>query len=128
MCAIIFPFRREFQTVGKALRQRDVANRTRTSKVRTIRNDIRNEELAEICLKLKFLEPKIERYRPNAWWSGAFLVVVRLMQTSLMVFIDNQVSQAALGSSLTLLVIYFIREMPLFRGDSDNTVALLAQW
>ena len=59
---------------------------------------------------------------------GVFLLVTRLLQTSLMVLFPEQRTQSAFASVVSLTSIVVERELSPYRRSTDNQIAVLARW
>ena len=59
---------------------------------------------------------------------GVFLLITRLLQTSLMVLFPEQRTQSAFASVVSLTSIVVERELSPYRRSSDNQIAVLARW
>ena len=68
------------------------------------------------------------KFDPACWWMGTFLLVVRICQTSLLIFLSDPEVQATFGAFISLICVVTIREFEPYRIDSDDTVAILSQW
>ena len=77
---------------------------------------------------LSWVVSHIENYRPGHWFTGAFLLLLRLSQTSVLVLIPTQNLQAAVASALAILGSCALREAKPFRRHSDNETAVVSQW
>ena len=76
---------------------------------------------------MRWLSPKFEMFAPSRWYAGVVLLVIRLLQTSLMALVANQLVQATVMCCITLLSISLHNAAP-YQRASDNHTALLAQW
>ena len=45
---------------------------------------------ANLAIEMTWLLPKFEKYRPDVWYAGVCLLVLRLLQTSVVVFVKTQ--------------------------------------
>jgi hypothetical protein len=61
-------------------------------------------------------------------WFGVALLVIRLLQTSVLIFIPSADSQAALGGTVCLVSICVQRELHPFRDESDAYVSIVSTW
>ena len=77
---------------------------------------------------LVWIVEKFEKFRPNRWHSGVFMLVLRLLQTSVLVLVPRQNLQAAAACVLSMLGACALREAKPFRRGSDNEVAVIAQY
>ena len=67
----------------------------------------------------------IRKYR---WWFGVALLVIRLLQTSVLIFFSSPDVQAALGAAVCLVSICVQRELRPFRHESDEYVSIVSTW
>jgi len=61
-------------------------------------------------------------------WFGVALLVIRLLQTSVLIFIPSADSQAALGAAVCLASVCIQRELRPFRDESDASVSIVSTW
>lgn len=64
-----------------------------------------------------------EKYRANCYWYGVFLIVVRLLETSVLVFFARSDVKAAFATAISLISMMVQRELVPFLVHSDNLVA-----
>ena len=76
---------------------------------------------------MNWLLPKFEKFRPEMKYTGVWLLLLRLLQTSFMAFAGSQRTQAAMMCCLTVSSILLHSLLSPMRRDSDNQVALLCQ-
>ena len=77
---------------------------------------------------LLWLSSKIDKFQSRAWWAGSFLIAMRLMQTSAMVFFVNPGLQATAASLVALIGVAVQTHAAPYRNPSDNHAALAAAW
>jgi hypothetical protein len=58
-----------------------------------------------LVLELQWLIPKFEQFKTSQWHAGVWLLLLRLLQTSLMALIPSQLVQAAIMCIITLVSI-----------------------
>ena len=71
---------------------------------------------------------KFEKFRPGRQTSGVFLLVLRMMQTSVLVLVPRQNLQSAAACAIALVAACVLRETMPFRRQSDNEVAVMTQY
>jgi len=76
---------------------------------------------------MAWLLPKFEKFRPELWFAGVAMLVLRLIQTSLMALVRTQRVQAAVVSLVTIIALCLLRELAPMRRPSDNRVVVLSQ-
>ena len=74
------------------------------------------------------LAGKISHFRKYRWWFGVALLVIRLLQTSVLIFFSSPDVQAALGAAVCLVSICVQRELRPFRHESDEYVSIVSTW
>ena len=77
---------------------------------------------------LLWISSKIDKFQSRSWWAGSFLIFMRIMQTSIMVFIVNPELQAAAASLVALVGVAVQTHAAPHRRPSDNHSALAAAW
>lgn len=82
----------------------------------------------EISGSVMALAPNFMKFDPSCWWMGTFLLVVRIFQTSLLIFLSDPEVQSTFGAFISLICVCTLREFEPYRIDSDDTVGVLAQW
>ena len=78
-------------------------------------------------VKLVWLSSKVNQFG-SSWWAGSFVIAMRIMQTSAMVFLHNPGLQAAVASLIALAGVAVQTHAAPYRQASDNHVALAAAW
>ena len=86
---------------------------------------IENELKEQLVLALA---GKISHFRKYRWWFGVALLVIRLLQTSVLIFFSSPDVQAALGAAVCLVSICVQRELRPFRHESDEYVSIVSTW
>ena len=77
---------------------------------------------------LLWLSSKIDKFQSRSWWAGSFLILMRIMQTSIMVFIANPGLRATAASLVALIGVAVQTHTAPYRRASDNHAALAAAW
>ena len=65
---------------------------------------------------------------PTTWWFWIFLLVVRLMQTSMLTFFERVSVQAALGTVLCVVSLEIQHIYQPFRSPSDDRLGIAVTW
>jgi len=69
-----------------------------------------------------------EKYEASTFWYGVCLILIRLLQTSLLVLFPDRMTKAAVGTLVAVISLTIAqREKPWLR-DSDDKVAEVASW
>lgn len=66
---------------------------------------------------LLWLAKRFQNY--SCWWTGPFLVVIRLCQTSLLCLCANQMTMSALASTITLFALLIVNNYTPYRRSSE---------
>ena len=82
----------------------------------------------EISGSVMALAPNFMKFDPSCWWMGTFLLVVRIFQTSLLIFLSDPEVQSTFGAFVSLICVCVLREFEPYRISSDDTVGVLSQW
>ena len=77
---------------------------------------------------LGWIVDKFEKFRPGRQSTGVFLLVLRMMQTSILVVIPRQSLQAAAACIIAIIGACVLREAQPFRRKSDNETAVITQY
>jgi len=77
---------------------------------------------------LGWIVKKFEKFCPGRWYAGLFLLVLRILMTSVLVLIPKQNMQAAVASIIVMVGACVLQEAQPYRRGSDNQVELLAQY
>ena len=62
----------------------------------------RRQSFATQATDLLWLAKKIDMFKPGRWWTSGFLISMRIVQTSVMVFLPNPSLRAAAASLIAL--------------------------
>jgi len=124
--------RDEINRVQEALKDNDLQQSDVLSVKRMVEgfsaNGRRGSIVASVKGSMLFLVKRFEKYSPGRWYAGTFLLVLRILQTSVLVLIPSQELQAAAASALAIFGANVLRELRPFRRNSDNEVAVAAQY
>ena len=124
----MYPHRRAIEKLGAELQAHNESRGTSMTSQQFAKSKHARSSVAALTVEMAWLLPKFEKYKPNYWFCGVGLLVVRLThQTSLMALVRTQRVQAALVSLSTLVTCSLLRELSPMRRESDNRVAVLAQ-
>ena len=138
---VLWPFRNDLTKIVQEVDKQD-RRLQRSTTVKSLVSQLSEEEataatkvrrksklsIQALSQRRSWLAFFFERYRPGCWWTRVFLVVVRLLQTSLAVFFRDQTILTTYATCTALLAICVQRELKPYRRNTDNTVALLASW
>lgn len=102
-----------------------VGGKRRSTLMKRVLESIKTRETDPALLAVKFL---FEDFRPACYWFGTFNLVVRLLETSVLLFFDGKDVRVAFALIMVFISINFNRELMPYRTESDNVVAYLAQW
>ena len=125
---LMLPHRDAIKRIGEAVKQQGVQRNTVASVAQMSKDRGQRQSLVLLSKEFAYLVPKFEDFAPDCWWMSVFLLVVRLLQTSLMVLFPAQHIQAAFSSSISLVAIFVERELSPYRRPSDNRTAICARW
>ena len=120
--------RHAIQKFGHELRQYNQKRGSGQTANQLIKSKQARNSFSTLTTEIRWLLPKVEKFRPEQWFTGVLLLVVRLLQTSILALVPNQLAQAAIMCLITLFAVTLQRELSPYRRASDNHVALLAQW
>ena len=62
---------------------------------------------------------KVDKFEPTMWWTASFLIGMRVMQTSLMVFITRPSLQASVACLIALIGIAVQQRNAPYRRPSE---------
>ena len=124
---IMFQHRHEIQKLGADLQQHNQRQRTGLTANQLVGSKRARSSFVAAVDDLRWLLPKFEKFRPELWFSGVLLLLVRLLQTSFMAFVRSQLKQAAIVCFVSLVSVIAHSEFSPMRRSSDNHVALMAQ-
>ena len=99
-----------------ALARRESSTRARR---RQTASPQRRPSLLAQAVDINWLASKFDRFEPHCWWASSFLIAMRLLQTSALVFITNTSLQAAVASVVALMGISVQRTTMPFRRPSE---------
>jgi hypothetical protein len=88
----------------------------------------RRPSMVERSVDLLWLSSKVDKFRAQVWWAGSFVIVMRIAQTSTLVFIVNPGLQATVASLIALVGVAIQTHTAPYRRASDNHAALAAAW
>ena len=88
----------------------------------------RRPSIAAQANDLMWLSNKLDKFEPLMWWASGYLIAMRIIQTSMMVFITNPSLQASVASLIALVGVCAQRNATPYRRPSDNDAALVAGW
>ena len=125
--AIMFPYRHKIQKLGADLQQLNQRGRTGLTANQLAGSKRARSSFVSLTTELRWLLPKFEKFRPELWFSGVLLLLLRLMQTSFMAFVRSQIKQAAIVCFVSLISILLHSTFAPMRRSSDNHVALMTQ-
>ena len=92
---------------------------TNASSTTTDRARTRRPSLVAHATDLRWLSSKFDKFEPLAWWANAYLIAMRLLQSSAMVFISNASLQATVASLIALVGISVQRNASPCRRQSE---------
>jgi len=116
-----FSYISEFATLTTAKPEEHTARSSTTGRQR------RPSTIAR-ATDLMWLSSKIDKFEPLRWWAAAFLILMRIMQTSVMALITNPSLQAAVASLIALVGVSVQTHAAPYRRSSDNGAGLTAAW
>ena len=120
--------RHAIQKFGHELRQYNQKRGSGQTANQLIKSKQARNSFSTLTTEIRWLLPKVEKFRPEYWYHGIVLLALRLLQTSFLALTPSQVVQAAVMCLVTLVAVTLQRELSPYRRVSDNHVALLAQW
>jgi hypothetical protein len=93
---LMVPHVKHIKRLGYAMKQQDSQRQTTTtvSELSKIRGQ--RQSIVSLSQKYMYLVAKFEDFHPSCWWMSVFLLVLRLLQTSMMVLFVDQHSQVHL--------------------------------
>ena len=129
LVGLLYPKRGEIKKLLIDIQEQDQKTNTVTT-VADIRASKTRQRASIVGLtnSIQWLVPKFEKFQPESWWFGAFALMLRLCQSSMMVVFDDQTIQAACASCVAQVAICSQRNLAPYRRPSDNEIALYAQW
>jgi hypothetical protein len=88
----------------------------------------RRPSMTRRSVSLLWLSSKIDKFQSRLWWAGSFLISMRIVQTSTMVFISNAGLQATAACLVALVGVAVQTHAAPYRRSSDNQSGLAATW
>ena len=140
---IMFTNREEIQSLGDAMAEHDAGHGTFTfvrdhatlaaadaeaSTTSESVGKLRRPSTIARSVDLLWLSSKIDKFQSRSWWAGSFLIALRIMQTSIMVFIVNPGLRATAATLVALAGIAVQTHFAPYRRTTDNHAALAAAW
>ena len=125
---LMLPHRGAIKRIGEAMKQQGRQSKTMLTVAEMSKDRDQRQSLVTHTRELAYLVSKFEDFIPGCWWMSVFLLVIRLLQTSLMVLFPEQHIQAAFCSSISLVGICVEHELRPYRRSSDNRTAVCARW
>ena len=90
------PHLTHIKRLSYAIKHQDSQRLTTTTVAELAKIRGRRTSLVTLSQKYAYLVSKFEDFHPSCWWMSVFLLVMRLLQTSLMVLFVDQQSQVLL--------------------------------
>ena len=87
------PHLMHIKRLGYAMKQHDSQRLTTTTVTELSKIRGQRTSLVTLSQKYAYLVSKFEDFHPACWWMSVFLLLMRLLQTSLMVLFVDQQSQ-----------------------------------
>lgn len=103
----------------EALNTEEAATAVVSSNTTTGWAQTRRQRLAAQATELRWLSSNFDKFEPTSWWASGFLIAMRLLQTSAMVFISNASLQATVASLVALIGISVQRNASPYRRQSE---------
>ena len=129
LVVLIYPKREQIKKILTDIKEQDRKTHTVTTVTEVVASKRRQRaSIVELSASVHWLVPKFEKFEPECWGYGAFALVLRLCQSSMMVMFDDQSIQAACASMIAQVGICAQRNLAPYRRASDNEIALYAQW
>ena len=125
----MYPHRKNIEKMMREIKQEDQRRGTivRVKDVRQSKKQ-RRPSIVDLARSLQWLVPRFEPYEPERWWMGAFNIILRLCQSSMMVVFQDQAIQAPFACCIAQLGVCSQRNLMPYRRQTDNETALFAQW
>jgi hypothetical protein len=111
-----FSYAQDFAELTKAATPTAASSTTTAQKRRPSR---RASMMITQATDLMWLSSKLGKFQPQSWWTSSYLVAMRILQTSAMVFI---------ASLIALIAVSVQTHTAPYRRASDNRAALVATW
>ena len=129
LVTLLYPKREQIKKILTDIEEQDLKTHTVTTVKEIVASKRRQRaSIVELSESIRWLVPKFEKFQPACWWFGAFALVLRLCQSSMMVMFENQSIQAGCASIIAQVAICAQRNLAPYRRASDNEIALYAQW
>jgi hypothetical protein len=113
--ALMYFYRAEFHNLVMLSKEDDAQDHTTTLS----RKSRRPSHHIEMAANLGFLASKVKKFQPECWWTHAFQIGMRIIQTSAMVFLTDLRQQAVLASVIALMGISVQRNTAPYRRPSE---------
>ena len=123
----MYPHRHAIRKMGTDLREHNKSRGTALTSQQFAKSKHSRSSFASLTVEMAWLLPKFEKFRPELWFAGVAMLVLRLIQTSLMALVRTQRVQAAVVSLVTIVAFSMLREVAPMRRPSDNRVVVLSQ-
>ena len=125
----MYPHRKNIEKMMREIKQEDQRRGTivRVKDVRQSEKQ-RRPSIVDLARSLQWLVPRFEPYEPERWWMGAFNIILRLCQSSMMVVFRDQAIQASFACCIAQLGVCSQRNLMPYRRQTDNETAFFAQW
>ena len=127
MFTIMYRHRRTIEKLGLELQMHNRQRNTGLTSMQFAKSKHARSSFVTLSSSMNWLLPKFEKFRPEMKYTGVWLLLLRLLQTSFMAFAGSQRTQAAMMCCLTVSSILLHSLLSPMRRDSDNQVALLCQ-
>jgi hypothetical protein len=89
-------------TLGEKLQEHSQNRGTALSMTQVAKSKRSRASFTGLVVELQWLIPKFEQFKTSQWHAGVWLLLLRLLQTSLMALIPSQLEQAAIMCIITL--------------------------
>ena len=123
----MYPHRHTIRKMGTDLQEHNKSRGTTLTSQQFAKSKHARSSFASLTVEMAWLLPKFEKFRPELWFAGVAMLVLRLIQTSLMALVRTQRVQAAVVSLVTMIALCLLRELAPMRRPSDNRVVVLSQ-
>ena len=123
----MYPHRHAIRKMGTDLQEHNKSRGTTLTSQQFAKSKHARSSFSSLTVDMAWLLPKVEKFRPELWFAGVAMLVLRLIQTSLMALVRTQRVQAAVVSLVTIVAFSMLREVAPMRRSSDNCVVVLSQ-
>ena len=90
---LIYPKREQIKKILTDIKEQDRKTHTVTTVTEVVASKRRQRaSIVELSASVRWLVPKFEKFEPECWWFGAFALVLRLCQSSMMVVFHDAVN------------------------------------